>query len=174
MITATHLYLVLLILGGALGVLGGMKSRRDDASLLTSKPFLRGCLMITSGTIVLVLVIRSVMGNWLAVTIVGILILINEYAMMLLFKSQKSSTKSVVAAEHPTDSEDRLQIRRSGKLRYVLINAGMYALSGGVLTTFAVLLTPKQIPLFMPIAVAVAGAIGGAIAGIRQWNQAKS
>lgn len=157
-------------------VLTGMKSRRDSASLLTSKPFLRGCLMITSGTIVLALVVRGVMGNWLAVTIVGVLILINEFVMMMLFKFQKASTTSVVAAEEPadSDSEDWLQIRRRGKLRYVLINARMYPLSGGVLTTFAVLLTPKQIPLFMPIAVAVAGAIGGAIAGIRQWNQAKS
>lgn len=175
MINPTQLFLIFVIVGGVFGIFIGLKERRNKGSLLTSKPFLRGCFMVASGSVVLALFLTGFLRGWAAVTSIGALIAIHEYAIMAITRFRKQSTRPdqlIANLPLPEVKEEETwdQVRKKGKARFVMINTALYGFSGLLLTSLAVILAPDEIPLHIPIAIILAVAAGGATAAIRQWN----
>jgi hypothetical protein len=175
MINPTQAFLILVILSGVFGIFIGLNDRRNKGSVLTNKPFLRGCLIVASGSVVLALFLADFFRGWIAVTVIGVLIAIQEYAIMAIarFREQRTSPDHLVENRpllEVKETETWQQVRKKGKSRFVMVNAALYGFSGVLLTCLAAILAPAQIPLYISISIILAGAVGGATAAIRQWN----
>ncbi len=174
MITSTQIVLGFVILGGGFGIIHGLKRRRDKSSLLTNKPFLRGCFMIASAAIMLALVLGNVLREWIAATAIGILLIIEEYVIMAIVRSGEGKASDRLIANQPLaevkEEETSGQVRKRGLARFVIINTALYGFTGLVLISLAVILAPNEMPLYIPIVMVLAVAVGGATASIRQWN----
>jgi hypothetical protein len=175
MITPTQVFLGLVILGGGLGIFTGLKRGRIKAPLVTNRPFVRGCLMVASAAIMLALVLGNVLRGWVAVTITGIVILLQEYVTMAIirFRERQSRADHLMANQSlPEVNEEKTweHVRKKGLARFVIVNTALYGLSGALLTGFAVILAPEQLPLYISISIILAGAVGGATSAVRQWN----
>lgn len=86
MINPTQAFLIFVILGGVFGIFIGLNDRGNKGSLLASKPFLRGCFMVASGSVVLALFLAGFLRRWIAVSGIGAFLVIQEYAIMAIAK----------------------------------------------------------------------------------------
>jgi len=127
--------------------------------------------MAASGSIGLVLFLEHVLPGWTVIAGIGILIVIQEYAI-IAFGSSALSDHVVANQSLPYSKEQETwtQVRKKGRARFVLVNTALYGVVGILFTFFAVILLPHSMPLYIPIAIILAIAAGGATAAIRQWN----
>ncbi|MGH9903988.1 MAG: hypothetical protein ACRD8U_00225, partial [Pyrinomonadaceae bacterium] len=145
MINPTQAFLIFVILSGLFGIFIGLNDRRNQGSLLTSKPFLRGCSMVAWGCTVLALSLRGSLRAWIALTSIGVLTVIQEYAIMAIvrFREQRTRPNDLMAKQPlPEVKEEQTwqQVRKKGMARFVIVNTALYAFSGVLLTSLAVLL----------------------------------